>query len=65
MPGLLLFVTQGAEQCVDEQPRCGGFSAHIAPQRSFLPDFVERYVGFRAYLYAPTRLTGRTHGHAS
>jgi hypothetical protein len=37
----------------------------FAPQRSFLPDFVERYVGFRAYLYAPTRLTGRAHAHAS
>jgi len=23
-PGLLLFVMQGAEQCVNEQPRCGG-----------------------------------------
>ena len=24
MPGLLLFVMQGAEQCVNEQPRCSG-----------------------------------------
>jgi len=30
MPGLLLFVMQGAEQCVYEQPRCGGvLGAHL------------------------------------
>ena len=32
--------------------------AHIVPPRSFLPDSLERYVGFRTYLYAATMLMG-------